>query len=497
MEVLETARVDAYMMHDIIVPASRRNSVLLVVWEGTCSERLTDPMNPRRSGVKTLHPVLKQDSAPVAVWYAGDWTGPIALQPDKHLSSESKTSATHDVVAVSVEGVKVLSIDYYNLHNILLKGSFLYRRYSERRAIRERASFTESAIDTHRLSHTDRLLQEARMTLNILELLNLNSALRKLSAVQKRHLESLAEGPISYQPGERLWKAGNTVDRTFIIVSGSAAFAPRRRKTSARASDVQGDNGSDKVQMDAVLAAKDNGKPTDEKRGDESSMSSADTDDLRKIDQHIHDRHSKHTSGEAVDFEKLSRGLQKRAEFLQHEGGSIGDLSADDDEANMAEYDSQLDFTFTDDNDPVVRSNRSSVIRRRSTRARHANKVLGRLFNRRAFTSGLVFSRGHFLGDVSKMVAGLLSHEPLGADEYEFNFGFGEKSDHGSDSILGSISELVIQEQETDYKLMHSSTLAAGKDGCVVLIFPKSSLIPFLDEHPGLLLSLLGTQVVL
>jgi hypothetical protein len=38
--------------------------------------------------------------------------------------------------------------------------------------------------------------------------------------------------------------------------------------------------------------------------------------------------------------------------------------------------------------------------------------------------------------------------------------------------------------------------LTAGKDGCVVLVFPKASLIPFLDEFPGLLLSLLGTQVV-
>jgi hypothetical protein len=49
------------------------------------------------------------------------------------------------------------------------------------------------------------------------------------------------------------------------------------------------------------------------------------------------------------------------------------------------------------------------VMVRRPTKDRFANKVLGRLYNRRAFASGLVFSRGHFLGDIEKMVEGLLS----------------------------------------------------------------------------------------
>ena len=53
---------------------------------------------------------------------------------------------------------------------------------------------------------------------------------------------------------------------------------------------------------------------------------------------------------------------------------------------------------------------------------------------------------------------------------------------------------MVIQENES--VIVHTSTLTAGKDGCVVLVFPKATLIAFLDEYPGLLLSLLGTQVV-
>ena len=46
-----------------------------------------------------------------AVWYAGDWTGPRVLQPEKRLSGDSSSSATHDIVAMSAEGVKVSSLE--------------------------------------------------------------------------------------------------------------------------------------------------------------------------------------------------------------------------------------------------------------------------------------------------------------------------------------------------------------------------------------------------
>jgi hypothetical protein len=36
----------------------------------------------------------------------------------------------------------------------------------------------------------------------------------------------------------------------------------------------------------------------------------------------------------------------------------------------------------------------------------------------------------------------------------------------------------------------------AGLGGCVVLIFPRATLVSFLDMNPGVLLGLLGTQVV-
>ena len=138
-------------------------------------------------------------------------------------------------------------------------------------------------------------------------------------------------------------------------------------------------------------------------------------------------------------------------------------------------------------------------MRRRSSRARFANKVLGRLYSHRTFTGGLIFSRGHFLGDVSKMVEGLLSSDTpsLVNDESAPAYGFGNKVEgNSSDPMLKGITELIIQEQEGENQVMHTSTLMAGEQGCVVLVFPKLALIPFLDAYPGLLLSLLGTQVV-
>lgn len=154
----------------------------------------------------------------------------------------------------------------------------------------------------------------------------------------------------------------------------------------------------------------------------------------------------------------------------------------------------QFDNTFAS----VEGDRRPSISRRRPSQARFANKVIGRLYNRRAFTAGLVFGRGHFLGDISKMVAGLVTSDDdsqvisVGDDSTVPRYGFGEEPDPSRcDESMNDIYE-----HGNAVQAFHSSTVAAGKDGCVVLVFPKASLIPFLDEYPGLLLSLLGTQVV-
>jgi hypothetical protein len=238
MEVLETARVDAYCKNDVVVPVSRRSQLLCVVWEGTCVERNRSG-SKQKQPEKNLSTIVEQGTTPLplhagAVWHAGDWTGPIALQPEKRLSGESELSGTHDIVAMSSEGVKVITVEFPSLHNILKSGSGLYCKYLERRAQQQRRlSFEVGSQASTNSTATHKLLTEALKNLNVLELLDQNSALRKLTAVQKRHLESLAEGPIGFGPGERLWRSGAPVDKAFMMVSGTASFVPRRRNAGS------------------------------------------------------------------------------------------------------------------------------------------------------------------------------------------------------------------------------------------------------------------------
>lgn len=202
------------------------------------------------------------------------------------------------------------------------------------------------------------------------------------------------------------------------------------------------------------------------------------------------------------DFMRLSHGLQERAEQL-----SSGQLPpsistiigkerrySDSDRSEFSDSMSgQEDTSFAESDGAKSMTSE----RRRSSMDRLANKQLVRLYNRRAFTAGLVFSRGHFLGDISKMVAGLLSSnysDTSYTDDISMVFGFGDRNEKNKDARN---VEMTIHEQEGEQPIVHTSTLAAGKDGCVALEFSKSTLIPFFDEHPGLLLSLLGTQVVL
>lgn len=487
MELLETARVDAYSQGDVIIPASRRNQVLCVVWEGTCSEKLaTDETNA------ATDPTL-------GVWHAGDWSGPAALQPDRKLNGESKTSATHDIVAVSYEGVKVITVEFSSLRTILMHGSALYKTYLERTPRERNTSKDKTALSASNSSDIPKTKD-----LNVLELLNCNSALRKLSAVQKRHVESLAEGPVIFQPYERMWQAGAAVDKAFIIVSGTASFHGRRSSNIGTASHDDRDHSAssdplaDSVRGDAMKLVKelDRAAQGHLNHDDVSDMSSVEMDENRQFPLELFGSNG-HDAGitEANDFNKVIKGLQARADHLANDD-SVS--SSHGDEIHECEAESRLAPIFIE-GDPGTVSRRSSVMKRRGSRARFANKVLGRLYNRRTFTSGLVFSRGHFLGDVSKMVAGFLASDETLRDDSDSedgdgpSYGFGDKKDVDDDKKMGTITEMT---HNGSHLTVHNSTLTAGTDGCVALVFPKSTLTPLLDEYPGLLLSLLGTQVV-
>jgi len=62
-------------------------------------------------------------------------------------------------------------------------------------------------------------------------------------------------------------------------------------------------------------------------------------------------------------------------------------------------------------------------------------------------------------------------------------------------------SNLVKCRYETNPKTFslsqNRSTMVVGEGGCVAMVFPRSTFIPFLDANPGVLLSLLGTQIVM
>lgn len=245
-------------------------------------------------------------------------------------------------------------------------------------------------------------------------------------------------------------------------------------------------------------------KKTQEELGD-SDRGGSDTgsDDGDKIQLESLFGRSKKYSGrtksvsEADDFDKLSKTLLKRAESLgKDENVSITESYQSHDEFSLS-TDGQNSEERAEDHD-----RRSSFTRRRSSRARFVNKTLVRLYDRRTFTGGLVFSRGHFLGDVSKMVSGLVnsavdvsSAEDINAHGEEPSYGFGEKAESKKNEN-GILSEMVIHEKDGEGRILHTSTLTAGAEGCIVLVFPRETLTGFLDSYPGLLLSLLGTQVI-
>jgi len=269
MDVLDRTIVTVYCVNEVIICAEKRPDTLCVVWEGTCMERERSQRAAKPSSTSRRVDLQKRNSAygmssgtynplsakelrskNLAVWHAGDWTGPKILQPEKHLSGESSTSKTHDVVAISDEGVKVIKIVTAGLYNILKNGSPLFRRYLANKHERPMHSLLETTSELH-IANT-----------NLMELFQENSTFSKFSSVQKRHLESLAEGPVAYKKGERMWRAGSVVDRVFIIMAGTATFISRRLSIASedKTGQRRGSLGLDMVK-DAIEARKDMVRP--------------------------------------------------------------------------------------------------------------------------------------------------------------------------------------------------------------------------------------------
>jgi hypothetical protein len=221
MEVLEVASIDVFAPGEIVVPSRKRNGTLCVVWEGTCTERGSD-----ESSIFSYN----------AVWHAGDWTGPVILQPNGDQAAKfSESELPKDVVALSDQGVKVITISMKELHKILMRGSKLYRKYA---GIEDK--YGHEWIDANNLANRSNMRGENPATRHVLDVIKINSLLGKLYASQIRALESIAVGPRVFEPGSYLWKAGGPCDFAILIATGSASFAspPGRRRSSGYGSMV-------------------------------------------------------------------------------------------------------------------------------------------------------------------------------------------------------------------------------------------------------------------
>lgn len=435
MELLETVRVDCYSKGDVVVPVTKRHDIVCVVWEGTCIEK-------RKFGDNEDDEVTE-----IAIWHAGDWTGPISLQPQESLSAESYFSKTHDIVASSEQGVKAITIEFASLHAILMSGSSLYRSYLD---LHMRPVFVPEGV-----SPNLDIFSEVN-DFQLIDVIKDNSTLKRVSAVEMRHFESIADGFSYFGPGDHMWETGTPVNKAYIVIAGTASFMER--------------NGHGELSVPVNA---------------EEVLAKLKSDGTGLVDENILTPKDANT----VDLIKLSTGLQQRADQLGSRRYS--DSTTDKSECS----DSSYTFASLFHNDPSqvesegnvpnggrrrsgCRANRRGS-RRGSLTDRLANKQLVNMYSRGSNSSGLVFSRGHFLGDVTKMMAGFLLHR-IDPNTNVYTDGGGPQ-----------------HSEERKSSLIHDSTLVAGSDGCIVLEFSKYKLIPFFDDHPGLLLGFMGTHVVL
>jgi hypothetical protein len=323
MEVLEIARVAVFCAGEVVVPATARRALLCVLWEGTC-------MN-RSSVVET-----QKDSRSHGVWFAGDWLGPVALQPNENAGE------IEDVLAVSPEGVKAIFVPLGDLEKILRRGSALYRKYLT--VVRQQET-DDSYIDSENEESFSQIPRRPSFPIldRVFEALRCNSVLGKLPALQKRGLEAIAEGPRVFEGEEALWSIGDRCDYAFLIVAGTAKFGPAS-KARLRSSRSRG----------SMCAMVDIGGGV-----------------LLEVDKQL-----QHVP-EGSEFSKLEKILLDRADGWDSESWSR--------------------------HSPLLEAEAM-----KTANDRFANRVLARLYARRKYTSGLLFGRGSFLCDVSRMVSGQL-----------------------------------------------------------------------------------------
>jgi len=429
MELLESAHVEYFKNGEIVVPCSSRNDLLCVIWEGICSEKLS-----------SNEAVRDEKSFPSgAFWNSGSWSGPLDLQPGIELSGESANAKTHDIIAISEFGVKAVLIEMSELYRILKTGSIQYNNYAKL-SRGSKMNLTSKQIGDMSSMHVNEINK-----LHIPELLQFNSTMKKFSHVQRRHFACLNEGLKYFSPNEKLWRRGGAVTNAYLIVSGTVSFTYMRRdgysnkrasnysfhENSSRRSSV--DSGSSQMALNAKQACKElSNKQPSSKRND-------------------------------MEFDKLERRLRSRA-----------DKALEPVICNTV-YENEVEVSFRSNQDSKSCDSNNSCVDYMN------NQMLEQLFIKKCDTQGLILSRGHFLGDISKMMGSRI-HENVEGTRSS-SFASSERTSSGQLSLHDDIS--------------HSSSVSAGRDGCVVVVFPSTTLVPYLDKNPCVLFSLHATQVLI
>jgi hypothetical protein len=372
MEILEIAKVEVFCQGEVVVRASRRMDALCVVWEGTCAERRGDtmgdienceggsdsdgdslPFDEADSGEVEEADSREADEADSpTLWYAGDWIGPVALQPDiKRSALKASTEPLQDIVAVPSEGVKVIMLQMRDLEAILKRGSKLYRKYLEL----QRTHAAQEAAILARVRGEEASLSDGLVDISanrLLQVLQCNFVLGNLSALQKRSLESIAEGPRVFGAGSTLWSIGDRCNYSFLLVGGTVSFKHTNRHRGASIGESR-----HRQSLGAIVDVGD------------GRFFEADTL-LPEVPA-------------GSEYFRLESLLTVRAETFEREDGARGE-----------HYPS-------------------------APRDRFANNVLKKLYTSRKYTTGMVFSRGCFLGDTTRMANGDLVADASARDACE------------------------------------------------------------------------------
>jgi len=163
-------------------------------------------------------------------------------------------------------------------------------------------------------------------------------------------------------------------------------------------------------------------------------------------------------------IQDIDHQLHQRASLMQYRPGSVrGDFSSGSGSTNRSSISSMMSSAFANfslDDFLDLDKPQNAISEDQKLRGQFANRMFTKMYSRGVKPYDYVFSRGNFIGDVSVAV----------------------------DSLT---KETIVREEH-----LNCATLTAGPEGCVVVAISKGALVSFLNDSPGLLMCLLGTQVI-